>query len=550
MNPSAAESPAFLLSPLARRVGLVVCILWLAWLLVGIFPITPLEGDEQGVIHGATSLASGDARYWNLRYLYEIQPGSYVVINRLAHLTRCSTEGVFAFLSAGGALLFAALTALLVQRLLHAPWPFVAAGVLLSQEIWAGAYYMNTTAVGGWLALLAVLLALRPLTVPRSVLVAILLAVAGWIRIDCLLISPAVAALSWQRHRAWRPVCREVLPTALLAMAVCALLYFASSINPLEILAVYRDRGAVDGWGPTIRMYCIVTSSLVGLLSLLGLALLGRRREWSLLLVWAAGVGLSFAVYGRSLASNKYLYLAVPFFILAAVYAAQEIMRRWPQWPRPGRYAVAGLGAALLLFDTVAGVLTSSPAYRLFEPRPRLATVAQVAVDARKIELTLGAGELLATMDGYRMRGGTLFAPATWARDKAELIRRLDDLARILRAPGDCSLFVGDWLGYQMVLRVLRLEGFDFTTEYLRDTGYPYAGVWRKGAKSVHLDFLPYIGSVYYDPRRHTPNSTGSNTYFVGILGDHGPLGELADGLHWQLHSPDPYGYIRVHRRH
>ena len=83
MNPSAAESPAFLLSPLARRVGLVVCILWLAWLLVGIFPITPLEGDEQGVIHGATSLASGDARYWNLRYLYEIQPGSYVVINRL-----------------------------------------------------------------------------------------------------------------------------------------------------------------------------------------------------------------------------------------------------------------------------------------------------------------------------------------------------------------------------------------------------------------------------------------------------------------------------------
>ena len=195
MNPSAAESPAFLLSPLARRVGLVVCILWLAWLLVGIFPITPLEGDEQGVIHGATSLASGDARYWNLRYLYEIQPGSYVVINRLAHLTRCSTEGVFAFLSAGGALLFAALTALLVQRLLHAPWPFVAAGVLLSQEIWAGAYYMNTTAVGGWLALLAVLLALRPLTVPRSVLVAILLAVAGWIRLIRQLAGEGMATL-------------------------------------------------------------------------------------------------------------------------------------------------------------------------------------------------------------------------------------------------------------------------------------------------------------------------------------------------------------------
>jgi len=36
-------------------------VVWLAWLLVGIFPITPLEGDEQGVIQGATAMANGDA---------------------------------------------------------------------------------------------------------------------------------------------------------------------------------------------------------------------------------------------------------------------------------------------------------------------------------------------------------------------------------------------------------------------------------------------------------------------------------------------------------
>lgn len=544
-----AAAVAIFSSPRAQRVWLAVCLMWFAWLLVGIFPITPLEGDEQGVIHGATALARGDMRYWELRYLYEIQPGSYVAIGGLARLTGWSAENAFAILSAGGALLFAAGAALLVQRLLHAPWPLVAVGFLLSQEIWAGAYYMNTTAVGGWLAMLALLLALKPLMLPRGLAVAVLLAVAGWIRIDCVLISPVVAVLVWRRHCALLPVCCEIIPVALLSLGLLALLYFASDVNLHDFIAAYRDRGGDTGWAPTVRMYCLITSGLVGMLSLLGLALLVLQRKWSLLLVWAGGTGLSLAVYGRSLASNKYLYLAAPFFILAAVFAAQDILGRWPVWPRVWRYATAGIAGALLLFDTVAGVLTSSPSYRLFAPRPQLAVLARVPAAGRTIQFTVGAGELIATTDGYRMRGGTLFAPATWAMDKAELIRRLDGLASILRAPGDCSLFVGDWLGYQLVLRVLRQEGFDFASEYVHGQAYPYAGVWRKGQKSVHLGYLAYAKSEYFDPRRLTPNPTGTNTWFVGALGDLGPLGDLTDGLHWQLHSPDAYGYIRVHQR-
>jgi hypothetical protein len=543
-----AAAPAFLTSPRARRVWLVVCLAWFAWLVSGIFPITPLEGDEQGVIHGATSLATGDLRYWDMRYLYEIQPGSYVLISRLARLTHWSVDNSFALLSAGGALLFAAGTALLVQRLLRAPWPLVALAVLLSQEIWAGAYYMNTTAVGGWLALLAVLLALRPLTPLCLVAVAVLLAVAGWIRVDCLLISPAVAAIVWWRHRALRPFLREIVPTTLLALAVCALLFASCKVNPLGLPAIYSTRN-VEGWRRTFQMYFFVTSSLVGVLSLVGVVLMAWQRQWSLLLVWLGGTALTFMIYGHSLGSDKYFYVAIPFFLLAAVFAAQDILRRWPGWPPVWRYAAAAFGAGLLLFDTVIGVLTSSSEYRLFLPRPRLATLANIPTGRRPIDLTVGSGELIFTADGYRLRGGTLFAPATWRLDKAEIIRRLDDLAGILRAPGDCSLFVSDWLGYELVLRILRQEGFDFTSGYDRGSGYPYTGVWRKDAKSVHLGFLAYAKSIYYDPARQTANPTGTRTYFVGTLGDHGPLAELTDGLHWQLHSPDPYGYIQVHQR-
>ncbi len=542
-------SPPLSLTPRAHLIWVCICLSWLAWLLTGTLPVTPLEGDEVGVIHGATALASGDMHYWDLRYLYEIQPGSCVLISQLARLTHASPEVAFAWLSVGGAVLFAAIAGCWVQRLLRVPWPLVAVAFFLSQEIWASAYYLNTTAVGGWLAMLALLVALPPAKAIRALGVAVLLAVAGWIRIDCLMISPVVVALSWRRHRAWLPVAREVIPIAVLSLVLLAGLYAASHVHLREVLATYEERGGYEGWAHTVAMYCVVTSALVGALSLIGVLLMAWRRDWTLLFVWVAGVGLSFAVYGRSLASNKYLYLATPFFILAAVFAGREILSRWSSWSRGWRYAVGGMLAGLLLFDTVLGILTSTPTYRLYEPGPTLGTLARVSIGRRDLELTLGGGELIATTDGYRMRGGTLLAPLAWTRDKADLIHSLRRFSSVALQPsGESSVFVGDWLGYQLALRELRLAGFEFTSPHFPDRAYSYAGTWQKAGKRVHLGYLPYGKSEYFDPQRVPSNLTGADTYFLGALGNHGPLVELNDGMHWQLRTA-AYGFIKLHQR-
>jgi len=547
MTPTAL--PLRSLNPRAHLIWVCICLSWLAWLLPASLPITPLEGDEVGVIHGAAALASGDTHYRDLRYLYEIQPGSYVLISELARLTHASTEVAFAWLTVGGAMLFAATAGCLVQRLLRTPWPLVAVTFLLSQEIWAGAYYLNTTAVGGWLAMLALLVALPPANAMRALGVAVLLAVAGWIRIDCLLVSPVIVALSWRRHRAWLPVAREVIPIAALSLGLLAGLYAASHVHFREILASYEERGGYEGWAHTAAMYCVVTSALVGALSIIGVLLMAWRRDWVLLLVWISGVTLSFAIYGRSLASNKYLYLAAPFFILAAVFAGQEILARWSSWSRCWRYAIGGLLAGLLLFDTVLGVLTSSPVYRLYEPGPTLAALGKTTVGGRTLELTIGGGELIATTDGYRMRGGTLFAPLAWTRDKTDLIRTLQRFSSVaLQQCGESSVFVGDWLGYQLALRELRLVGFEFISPHFPDQAYSYAGIWQKAGQRVHLGYLPYGKSAYFDPHRIPPNLTGQDTYFLGALGDHGPLVELNDGMHWQLQTA-AYGFIKLHQR-
>ena len=79
----------------------------------------------------------------------------------------------------------------------------VAAALFLSQEIWASAYYMNTTAIGGWLAMTALVLALRPSTGLCAAGIAALLALAIGIQ--------AIGGFLALNDDAWAERCRNLL---------------------------------------------------------------------------------------------------------------------------------------------------------------------------------------------------------------------------------------------------------------------------------------------------------------------------------------------------
>lgn len=543
LNPRSHSSRA------ARVMIALMLTAWFLWLTSGMLPVTPIEGDEHGVIFGSTAMATGDARYWTLNYLYDIQPGAYQLISRTSRVTGVSVESVFATLSSGGALLFAAAAALLVQRLLGAPWPLVLTGIFLCQEIWAGAYYMNTTAIGGWLALAALLPLVKPVTPARRWLAAGFLALAGWIRIDCLLLSAAVPAFLWRTQPDWKQTVRQTALIAAPAVAFFLVLFLASGADLHLLVDTYQAREGREGWLRSVTMYPLVTSALLAALSLPGCALLFAKEHRGLALICLLGVLPSLTIYGSSLASNKYLYLTTPFLILPALLAVQFIQGRWRQLGTPLRFAAIGLGGLLLSFDTWLGVLTSSDTFRSFQPRPRFATLGGLELGGRRRELTLGAGELLNTTDGYRLRGGTFFGPATWRLDKQDVIDRLESLAVTLRREDASSVYYGDWLSYQMCLRVLLQEGFVFEDRFDAGKSFPYSGSWRRGHQIVHTAFLAYTDSIFHRPGPRPSNATGVHTYFIGSLQHHGPIAELDDSLAWKSTVPGDFGHIRIVQR-
>lgn len=539
VTPAAARPPALVLAALFA---------WIAYLAVGTFPAVPLEGDEQGVITGSIAMAKHATAYLDTRYNFEMQPGSYVVLNTVARLTGADVTALFAILTVAGAAGFAAVGIVLVSRLLAAPWPLVTAAFLLCQEISAAAYYLNTTAMGAALALAAVSLALAPLTPRRGAAAALLLAVAGWIRIDCVLISPALVAVVWMRTRRIDATFRETLPVTLGAIGAMAGLYLLAGANPLGVFSIYAERGTDLGWKNTLLRFPLVTSFLLTGLTLVGLLLAGRARQWPLLLIAGAGTALSFAVYGDFLKSDKYFYLATPFFLLLAVYGALELNRLSRAWPRVARLALWAGGVALLLPDTFLGVLSSEDRYRAFPPRPQIATLVALPRPTRPLYLTVGTGEFVMSADGFRLRAGTFFAPPAWRIAKLEMRDRLSTLAQLLEQPDDCTLFHSGWLPYQIAVRQLLAAGFTFASAE-QPQPFPYNGRWTRHGKSVRLDYLAYTASEYFNPQLCATTTTGSATYFIGDQNSYYSITPFADGHVWQVLPGCEHGYITLHRR-
>lgn|GEM_PF-1395866 len=520
-----------------RLLGLVLLGVYAAWLAVGIFPISPVEGDEQGVINGAAAMARGEVAYLDMAYLPEVQPGAYILLSTLSRWSGLPVEAIFAFGTVAGAVLFTLLAARLLARVMGIPFLIALGGLLWCQEISAATYYMNTTSLGMWLTFAALWLACRPADWRTCTGMVVCIAFAGWIRIDCLLPTPAVPVLMFAASRDLRATIKATAAVAGGSLVLTWMLYGASGVTPADLLSIYSGRGAIEGWWPTLRSMPLLLSPLLCVLLVTGCVLFVIRREWLLLVLAAAGTGATLPIYGTSLASTKYFYHLVPFFLLAALYTGKVVLgsvTKAPAWAdRRVRLGLAGGVALLALADQSVGLLTSSPEFRRYNPAPTLATLVTFHGPRRMARLVIGPGEIIPTTDGFRLRTGALFAPWVWRREKIAMLAQLRQFAVILRAAPQTTVYFSGWLPYQMVVRVLRAEGWVFKTGSLAPTTMPYVGVWEGNGCHVHLDYLAYQTSEFFRPGFHPENPTGEQTFFVGDLSGIQPITELSDQRHW-----------------
>jgi hypothetical protein len=534
-----------------RFIGPWLVAAYAAWLLLGVFPISPVEGDEQGVINGATAMARGEVAYLDLAYLPVIQLGAYAILATGNRWTGLSVETLFALTTVGGAALLAGIAARVLAQVLRIPFWAALGALLWSQEISAASFYLNTTAMGMWLAFLALWLACRPPTWRTCAGMVVCLAFAGWIRIDCLLVAPAIPVLLFGMQRDARAAIGATAVVAAGALALAWGLYAASGLTWTDLASTYSGRGAIEGWWPTLRSLPLLLSPVLCVLIAAGLAMLLWRREWWLLALVVAGCAATLPIYGTSLASTKYFYHLVPFLLVPAIRTLEMILTKLATTDRPWRLAGSIALVLVAAGDQLLALQTSTPEFRRYVPEPVVARLATLHGRSRPMTLVVGAGEPIPTADGFRLRGGAFFAPLLWHREKIAMLAQLAEFsARLHRTPA-ATVYYSGWLPYQMIVRMLRAEGYEFKGRTLVANTMPYTGDWSAANRAVRIDYLAYRGSEYFDPTRHPANPTGENTFFIGDLSGEQPITELADGGNWQPLWPEHrWRFVTFHQRH
>jgi len=544
IRPTPAQSGAFFRQTLPWLIVLVQ----LAWWSYGTWPISPVEGDEQGVLFGAEGMLRHDPLLLRVRYLYQVQPGSYQLLVALARATHGSLETIFGVATVVGAVGFALTSAYLLRILLGWPLAWVLVGLLGCQELTTAACYMNTSALAGGLAILGVVLAGRSPR-PGWLYAGLALAVAGWLRADSLLVAPACLGMTYWARREWRPALIHTTATAVTAVLAVLLLYRASGTSLLTGFNSYTERGmALSGWRTLIETSLLLLSPALAVCAALGCGLMLWRRQYALGLVVMGGVGPSVLAYGTSLTTPKYFYYLVPFALAPALVALEGLLQSLQQRPAWQRRLAWCLGLAFLAGDTVVGLRTLSDEQRYFTTAPTWARLGPLRRGAKTFALVLGPGELVLNADGFRLRTGQGFAPWCWHVEKIRMRHELATIARWLEQEKDFTLLWSNWIPYQMVSREMFAAGYRPEDPPQIGTGMAYPGNWQRGEHHVHLDFLGYVNNTYQPPGPSKTVQAGTVTFFVGDCARQ-PITELLDGRQWQLVSAVPEGFMTLHQR-
>jgi hypothetical protein len=484
-DPSPAEPEK---SPEGRQERLLVAFGWIVLglavlhLSAGILPIAAVEGDEQGIVNGVLAWKLARPDFSEVAYNYAIQPGTFRLLYFFSELLDAEPLTVFGVLSAIGALAFAGLSALLVSNVCSVRVLYVLLGYVSVQELWSAAFYANSSAIAAPAVILGFLAAIRFDHVLGSIIAGVLLSIGGWLRMDSLLVAPAFLLLVYKPNAGWWPAILRTSVAAITCLASLWVLFSASEVSLTDALQSYRDRDGAGSWNELFNLIWYVGSAPWLCVVLIGVGLLVVKKQWLPLFIFAAGVVLTLAVYGRSFTTTKYCYFAIPF---AAIPAA-EFFKYLKAANGKVLQAAFVVCVAAIVTDTLLGIRTSSAEYRRFDVSDSPA-IGTLRLGPKAVQVVFGEGEILPTHDGFRLRGALLHAPSVWRNLKQDSNREYHRIANtLLRAEGNTIVAI-TYLSWRVVDSVLIKQGFvRESTRVGRFASGSTFEVWR-GPRTVHV---------------------------------------------------------------
>jgi len=497
-----------------QRLLALACVLLLCEMLVGAFPFSSVEGDEQAVINGVQEMIrprSADLRW---RYDYPVQPGAYWLTIGAHALTRAAPGLCYYALSAACAFAFAFVSAAFVSRLSGLGLVSSLTLTLLCQEVQRGGFYANSSTFGGLFVLLGLwsFLRVRRPGFASSVIAGVLFGLGGWCRLDALVLTPVLLVLAWHRTTPGRAIALTAA-AAFSSLAALGALDAAAHVSPGEILGVYSGRSSNLGFRSTIVGFYEIGSLGLFLAAGFGITSCLRRREYWPLLLAAGGLGPTLFLYAESVTTPKYLYYLTPilaFLAAEGVRAAVAMRRLWP-----GFLAVTAVAA-----EWLTGLRTTRTEFRRFTPEPTLAAIAPIHVGTKRLEWVVGAGEIIPNDDGFSLWTGLGYAGIAWHREKANALRQIGNLHQVIDRNPRLAVLTSTYASYQCAVGHLRQTGFS-CADQLIDPIDPASHLdrWQSGPR---VCWLAWINEGSRAPALFAEDArrfSGLPTYFFNDMG-------------------------------
>lgn len=416
-----------------KAIVFTVLITLSSYLMLGAYPIVPLENDGMRIALGAQSKKLyGDYTY---AYKYQEYTGAYKLIELYGSLTGLREFESFSHLSIISCVVFLTCSLLFLRRIAGVSILTGLGSLILFQETYVSGYYPNSTILAAALLAAALLVACFGESLLYAVLSGILFALSFWCRVDTCLVGGAfiVVLVSHDRDGSLR----RVLAFLSAAMVTGILLYIGSGIFTHDLVNDYLGFQSSD-WSlaKTIHVYSTILTLATTFLLVVGLYLLISRKNWRLTILTLSGAGPLIAAYGFATTSPKYILYAMIFLSIPSASALVYLFR--------GQTRIATRLQTVLIV-LIVGQYIFTPAY----------------------ELIIHRSIVVPTGDELRLRGAIAYTPVWWAeRRRAMLDRDLvfqGKLNSYLQQVRPVYIISHDWMTNSWLLYFLQEEGYRIT---------------------------------------------------------------------------------------
>jgi len=441
------------------------------WMLFGVFPLICYEGDSMHIINGVTIMYNSGT--WELpptcSYQYDMQP---LVTITLLCLKKClsflSVEQIYCLISALSAIVFFMMSLAFVKKITNMDWGLLLIAILLIPESFAIAMYPNSSILAAVLFIIGLTLLLDRKIIPSIML----LGIAPLFRMDIMVVYPAIFGIlcyNGQESITYINKLKKPLFTSILigvvAVSITTVGCYLLAANPIKSIFDLKSQTENERYQAVVPFTILSFYTLVNVVLLpWGIYKSFKKKKYVILLVGLVPILLIHWIYrGQGTATKHFMYL-IPFVILFTAPVIKDILNG------SRGIVLRSLFIAVVVLYNVISIRADMPLKTkqwMNEDwsSSKLGPIYHLIGENKtnfKIQLGLGAGQLIPTADEYMLFSGNIVYPLFINNYKYTKKDSIDAIINFFEKPGEYYILSGSWEGHSSFANRWLNKGYSF----------------------------------------------------------------------------------------